>query len=156
MTKIMLPKKALERVIIGKSFAEYDIVRDDPDLFVSTSATIAAVNSDSTSCFFIGRRGAGKTAITYEVQRKISRTITINPQIFDLLELPLAHEEFFDTKQRPFKSLMCSMERAILGEVINKWSEQKIFRFEKAAAAVRRERGLIQDCDFDLRGLKCM
>lgn len=42
MTKIMLPKNALERVIIGKSFAEYDIVRNDPDMFVKTSATLAA------------------------------------------------------------------------------------------------------------------
>lgn len=45
------------------------------------------------------------------------------------------------------------MERAIVGEVINQWSEQKLIRFEKVADAVRRERGLIQDCDFDLRVL---
>lgn len=151
MSRIQLPKDALKRVKIGQSFAEYDIIRNDPDLFVTTPSTLTSIDPDGDSCFFVGRRGAGKTAITYQVQRKFSRTIHITPQIFDLLNLPLEHHEFLDTRQRPFKSLMHSMERALVDEVIKTWSEQNLFKFDRCYDSIRRERGLIEDCDFDLR-----
>ncbi|MCP5130416.1 MAG: transposase [Pseudomonadales bacterium] len=153
MTRIQLPKDALKRVKIGQAFAEYDIVRKDPQLFVSTPATLTSLDPDGTNCFYVGRRGAGKTAITFEVERKFPRTIHIIPQIFDLLKLPLEQEEFVDTRQRPFKSLMHSMERALVDEVIKTWSEKKLFKFDKGFDAIKRERGLIEDCDFDLRVL---
>ncbi|MCK4130097.1 P-loop ATPase, Sll1717 family [Ralstonia pseudosolanacearum] len=151
MSSISLPKNALERIKIGQAFAEYDLIRDDPDLFVSTPSTIAALNSDGQSCFFVGRRGAGKTAIVYEIQRRLKRTISITPQIFDLLELPLDHEEFRDTRQRPFKSLMHTMERALLDEIIRTWIGDRIFDFKGAPTTIGKERNLIEDCDFDQR-----
>lgn len=151
MSSINLPKKALERVKLGQAFAEYDLIRNDPGLFVSTPSTIAAVNSDGQSCFFVGRRGAGKTAIVYEMQRRLKRTVSITPQIFDLLELPLDHEEFQDTRQRPFKSLMHTMERALIDEVIRTWAEQRVFDFKGAPPTISKERNLIEDCDFDQR-----
>ncbi|NQU63881.1 MAG: transposase, partial [SAR324 cluster bacterium] len=107
--------------------------------------------SEYPYCFFIGRRGAGKTAITYEVERKFIRTIHITPQIFDLISLPVADVNFFDTRQRPFKSLICSMERAIVGEVIKAWADNGLFKFGNTSGAISRERGLIEDCDFDQR-----
>lgn len=151
MGRIQLPKDALKRVKIGQAFAEYDFIRSDPELFVSTPSTISSLDPDGTDCFYVGRRGAGKTAITFEVQRKFSRSIHIIPQIFDLLVLPLGHDEFVDTRQRPFKSLMHSMERALVDEVIKAWNEKGIFSFEKGYDSLRRERGLIEDCDFDMR-----
>ena len=57
MGNVQLPKDALQRVQLGQSFAEYDIIR-----------------------------------------KHISKSITIVPQIFDLLRLPLQHEEFLDTR----------------------------------------------------------
>lgn len=153
MPRIQLPKNALQRVKIGQAFAEYDIIRSDPQLFVTTPATISSLDSDGTNCFYIGRRGAGKTAITYEVQRRFPRTIQIIPQIFDLLRLPLEYEKFVDTRQRPFKSLMHSMERALIDEVIKAWSEKGILKFNKSSDSIKRERGLIVDCDFDNRVL---
>ena len=77
MSKITLPKNALQRVDMGKAFAEHDLIRTSAELFVSTPATLAALSKDNTSCFFVGRRGSGKTAITIEVERKFPRTITI-------------------------------------------------------------------------------
>lgn len=151
MARIQLPKDALQRVKIGKAFAEYDLIRSDPLLFVSTPATISSLNLDGSNCFYIGRRGAGKTAITYEVQRRCPRTIHIIPQIFDLLRLPLEYKEFVDTRQRPFKSLMHSMERALVGEVVKAWYEKGIFKFDSSFDSLKRERGLIEDCDFDQR-----
>lgn len=151
MGKIQLPKDALKRVKIGQAFAEYDIIRTDPELFVATPSTLSSLDPDGQNCFYIGRRGAGKTAITFEVQRKFQRCIHIIPQIFDLLTLPLEHEEFFDTRQRPFKSLMHSMERALVDEVVKAWAEAGIFKFDKSYDHIKRERGLIEDCDFDSR-----
>ncbi|ACY54174.1 transposase [Vibrio alginolyticus] len=153
MTRIQLPKNALTRVKMGQSFAEYDLIRSDPHLFVTTPATVSSMDQEGTNCFYIGRRGAGKTAITYEVQRKFPRTVHITPQIFDLIALPLEHDEFIDTRQRPFKSLMHSMERALVDEVIKAWVDRGIFKFDKSFDSIRRERGLIEDCDFDLRVL---
>lgn len=153
MTKIQLPKDALKRVKIGQAFAEYDLIRNDPQLFVATPATLTSVDPEGTNCFYVGRRGAGKTAITFEVQRKFSRTIHIVPQIFDLLRLPLQYDEFIDTRQRPFKSLMHSMERALVDEVIKMWHQKGVFSFDRGVDSIKRERGLIEDCDFDLRVL---
>lgn len=153
MSKIQLPKDALQRIKLGQAFAEYDIIRNDHELFVTTPATLSALNQDSSNCFFVGRRGAGKTAITFEVERRFSRTINIVPQIFDLLKLPLDHEQFLDTRQRPFKSLMHSMERALIDEVIKTWVTQGAISFDKTSDTIRRERGLIEDCDFDQRVL---
>jgi hypothetical protein len=36
------PKDALQRIQIGQSFAEYDLVREDPYVFVSTAASLVA------------------------------------------------------------------------------------------------------------------
>lgn len=153
MNRISLPKNALQRIDVGKAFAEYDLIRNDPQLFVSTPSTIAALDPSQGRCFFIGRRGAGKTAIVYEIQRKFKRNLIIIPQIFDLLQLPLNHEEFRDTRQRPFKSLLHTMERALLLELIRKWREDRIYDFKSATDTIRRERNLIEDCDFDQRVL---
>ena len=153
MAKIQLPKDALQRIKLGQAFAEYDIIRNDHELFVTTPATLSALNHDSSNCFFVGRRGAGKTAITFEVERRFARTINIVPQIFDLLTLPLDHEQFLDTRQRPFKSLMHSMERALIDEVIKTWVAEGSMNFEKTSDTIRRERSLIEDCDFDQRVL---
>jgi len=153
MSNVILPKNALERVNLGQAFAEYDIIRNDPVLFVSTPSTIAALDPDSAHCFFVGRRGAGKTAIVYELQRKQKRTISIIPQIFDLMELPLGHEEFQDTRQRPFKSLMHSMERALVDEIIRCWGRDNLLDFSYSRPTIEKERNLIEDCDFDQRVL---
>jgi Holliday junction resolvasome RuvABC ATP-dependent DNA helicase subunit len=64
------PKDALQRIHIGQSFAEYDLVREDPYVFVSTAASLVATQSDNKKCFFVGRRGSGKTAIAYHILSK--------------------------------------------------------------------------------------
>ena len=82
MNNFSLKKDAIEKVEMGQTFAEYDLIRNDPELFVSTPSTISALNINSGSCFFIERRGAGKTAIVYELQRKFKNSIQIAPKLF--------------------------------------------------------------------------
>jgi hypothetical protein len=152
MSTITLPKNALEKIQLGQAFAEYDLIRNDPQLFVTTPATLAALNPEAGKCFFVGRRGAGKTAITYELQRKFPRnTLSITPQIFDLLRLPLAHEEFRDTRQRPFKSLMHTMERALIDECLRNYIGSKQINPHNISPTISKERNLIEDCEFDQR-----
>ncbi|WP_428506484.1 P-loop ATPase, Sll1717 family [Roseateles sp.] len=152
-TKFVLPKRALERIHIGQAFAEYDLIRDEPELFVSTPAALAALDQTAQKCFFVGRRGAGKTAITYELLRRTADAIPIVPQIFDLLQLPFAHEEFRDTRQRPFKSLMHTFERALLDECFRHLFATQRFKNKALPTTVTKERNLIEDCDFDQRVL---
>ena len=147
----LAPKDALQRIQIGQSFAEYDLVRDDPGIFVSTPASLVASQPDNHKCFFVGRRGSGKTAITYHLLSKNRRAISIAPQIFDLLKLPLSHEQFHDTRQRPFKSLVSAFERALLGELAKYWSAQKLWHFSETYPSFNKDRGLIEQCDFDTR-----
>lgn len=152
MSRITLPKNALEKIKIGQAFAEYDIIRDDQNLFVTTPATLAAFSYDAGKCFFIGRRGAGKTAITYELQRKFpNNTIPITPHIFDLLSLPLENEEFKDTRKRAFKSLMHTMERALIDEAVRHLLETKKISLNNLPTTISKERNLIEDCSFDQR-----
>jgi hypothetical protein len=47
------PKDALQKIQIGQSFAEYDLVRDDPNIFVSTPASLVATQSENKKCFFL-------------------------------------------------------------------------------------------------------
>ncbi|RYH17027.1 MAG: transposase, partial [Alcaligenaceae bacterium] len=153
MTKPTLPKRALERIQIGQAFAEYDLIRDEPELFVSTPAALAALDITAQKSFFVGRRGAGKTAITYELLRRNVDSISVVPQIFDLLELPLAHEEFRDTRQRPFKSLTHTFERALVDECVRYMLRSSYINGKQLPSTMMKERNLIEDCDFDQRVL---
>ncbi|MEG2265241.1 MAG: hypothetical protein RSC68_13000 [Acinetobacter sp.] len=153
MANLSLPKRALERIQIGQTFAEYDLIRAEPDLFVSTPAVLAALDPNPQKCFFVGRRGAGKTAIAYELQRRSKDAISVIPQIFDLLKLPLAHEEFRDTRQRPFKSLTHAFERALLDESLRHLIANKTIKIKELPPTISKERNLIEDCDFDQRVL---
>ena len=150
---IKLPKNALSKINLGQSFAEYDLIRTNSELFVKTPAILSALSLESTKCFFVGRRGTGKTAITYFLQSKISNSIQIIPQIFDLIELPLELKIFVDTRQRPFKSLVSCFQRSILDEVLSLWFERHLLRFSDRGSIFNRERNMIEDFDFDTRML---
>jgi len=145
------PKDALQRIQIGQSFAEYDLVREDPNIFVSTPASLVATQPDNKKCFFVGRRGSGKTAIAYHILSKNRRAVSLAPQVFDLVKLPLDHEEFQDTRQRPFKSLVCAFERALLGELAKNWVAHRVWQFSDNHPSFSKDRGLIESCDFDTR-----
>ncbi len=68
--KIQLPRDALSRIRIGHSFAEYDLVRNNPWLFVLTPTIASALEYEQRSKMLLRwEAGVGKTALTYIINQ---------------------------------------------------------------------------------------
>jgi Cdc6-like AAA superfamily ATPase len=156
-TAFALPKDALKRADLGSSFAEYDLVRKNPDLFVETSAIRAAVDAESSKSIFVGRRGTGKTAVTYFLdQLDPKATVVLLPQIFSIVDNFIGGE-VSDVQQRPFKTLVNSVKRALLDETVANWIENGHFTFrQNQAPEITRNRNEIEDLEFDNRVLESL
>lgn len=152
-TQFVLPKNALLRVNLGQAFAEYDKVLKKPGVFVETPALIAASDISRSKCFFVGRRGTGKTAITFYLGSKKQNVINIHPQLFASLGDLLNPDELRDTRQKPFHSLVACFRRAILDEVIGAWVHRRLTEYDRFPSRLRAERNFIEDFDFDTRML---
>lgn len=113
-----LPKNALERINLGQSFAEYDRVLKDPGIFVETPAFLAAKDPDRSRCFFVGRRGTGKTAITEIISARQRGVLVIHPEIFTITESYLP-DDLGDSHQKPFRSLIGAFRRAIEQQILS-------------------------------------
>jgi hypothetical protein len=146
-----LPKDALKKASVGQSFAEYDLIRAHPYLFVETPAMRAALDPNRPKSFFVGRRGTGKTAITFYLQSKNSKnTLLLIPQLLAAADEYIPTDWSPDVHQQPFKTLVCSFKRAILDEVLAVWFKQGLYRF-RSTTAITRERNDVEQYDFDLR-----
>jgi hypothetical protein len=148
---LRLPKNSLKGLSLGQSFAEYDRLLERPNVFVETPALRAAVDPQHSKCFFVGRRGTGKTAISLHLERTKKNTVLLLPQLFAPLEKFFSAEEMLDVHQRPFKTLVTSFKRALLHEVLISWKRRGLFSFDRASAIVTRERNFLEDYDCDLR-----
>src|SRR3954466_12532070 len=147
-----IPRGTLSRVDIGRSFAEYDPILSKPNVFVETPATRAALDIAKSKCFFVGRRGTGKTALTFNIESRFpKKTVTLLPQMFSELGRFFELEHVRDTRQRHFKSLTCCFKRALADEVLLQWAKSGHFSFQRASGILTRERSAIENADFDLR-----
>lgn len=147
-----LPKDSLKKLNIGQSFAEYDIIRDKAGVVVDTPAMRSALDRDRSKCFFIGRRGTGKTAITFQVANTLPRTLLLLPQLFSPVEKFFTAADMVDVHQRPFKTLVTSFKRSLVDEVIASWVKRGLTSLDRRnASPLTRERNAIEDYDFDLR-----
>lgn len=149
-----LPRQALRRLTLGQSFAEYDrLLAEQPTVFVETPAAMAATDQNRAKCFFVGRRGTGKTAITLHLERGRKNTQILLPQLLSPLEKFFSAEEMLDVHQRPFKTLVSSFKRALLDEVLVVWSRRGLLSTQRLPSGLTRERNYLEDYDFDLRVL---
>lgn len=151
--KPAMPKKALEKIHLGQSFAEYDTMLTDVNVFVPTPALNAAASFDNPHCFFVGRRGTGKTTITRYLEDNHKNVLVIRPELFSPggPELPLS--DFMDAKQRPFRSLTAAFRRSLQDEVMLAWRNQAQVLEGNTHHELRAEFERIEDLDFDLRSL---
>jgi hypothetical protein len=158
-TAIRLPKDALSSVDLGDAFAEHDKVlhKQPAVVFVRTPAIEVASTPSSSKCFFVGRRGTGKTAITFYLMTNQSRTtFQIHPQVFVPSGLADDVERLRDTRQRYFKSLVSCFKCAMQLEVARLWMQKYFLNPHKLGPALARQRNHIDDEDFDTRLLTFM
>src|SRR6266852_4842145 len=148
-----LPKGTLKRLNLGQAFAEYDQMLDKENVFVETPALRAALDLARTKCFFVGRRGTGKTDISLFLERRFpGKVVPLLPQLFTPLGRLFDVNLMQDVHQQPFKSLVAGFKRAILDEVLKFWIHRGIFAYRNNSPdALTRERNLIEDFDFDFR-----
>lgn len=146
-----LPKDAIKKASIGQSFAEYDLIRAHPSLFVETPAMRAAVDENRPKSFFVGRRGTGKTAVTFYLQgRNAKNTLLVIPQLLSATDEYIPSDWSPDVHQQPFKTLVSSFKRAIIDEVLAAWMKQGLYR-PRSQSVISREKNDIEQFDFDLR-----
>ena len=149
--QVQLPKDAITRVNLGQAFAEYDQILMKPGIFVKTPAIMSAADPLLSKCFFVGRRGTGKTAVTYFLSETRQNTIRIHPQVLSPLLFPLEPKSLLDSRQRPFRSLMAAFKRALLDEVLSEWINRNLVKTEKLPQTLIRELRFATGLDFDFR-----
>lgn len=148
---IQLPKDALARVDLGQAFAEYDPILQNPQVFVRTPAFAAADDPSRRKCFFVGRRGTGKTAIATRLTNKKSTAIPLHPKVLSPLLFPLPSDELDERQGRAFRSLVIAFIHALQTEVLGEWVHRELVRFKDLPRPLRAERPYIEGQDFDTR-----
>ena len=148
---ISLPKDALSRINLGNSFAEYDKSLKNPYAFVKTPAMASALEGEWSKCFFVGRRGTGKTAITLYLEENNLRTITLHPQLLVPEDLRISLDDLRDVKRQAFSALKYCFWRALQDEVVSVWFKRGLVGIQNLKSALTRERNLIEEDDFNLR-----
>lgn len=148
-----LSKKAFGNAKLGQSFAEHDLIRSNPSLFVETPAIRLARDMEAGKCFYIGRRGTGKTAITFYLCDKYPKnTLILLPKLLSSGDAFVSHDWDQRVHQKPFNTLVSSFVRAILDESVAEWKRQGLFTFRHAdGSELTRERNHIEQFEFDLR-----
>lgn len=149
--KVQLPKDALRSVRLGHSFAEYDPCLSKITNFVRTPALMAAMDRTSQKCFFVGRRGTGKTATTYFLTQSGQCCVQVHPMSFVPMSSSLDVDALRDTRQRAFRSLVACFTRAIADEALSEWASRKLIKLDHLPEMLARERQFIEDFDFDRR-----
>ena len=138
---------------LGQAFAEYDnVLKSDKRIFVRTPAIDAALDSSKSKCFFVGRRGTGKTAITFYVKQNSRSALLLQPLTFNAYGLPVEPEELRDATQRHFRSLVACFKHALLDEVLQEWVVNDTISFADSRS-FSMEKNSCEDSDFDLRML---
>lgn len=151
---VELPKNALSRVSLGQSFAEYDPLIKKREVFVTTAASQAAANADSRKCFFIGRRGTGKTAITLSLSQQDKTAVQIHPQVLAPLAFDFDLDEFRDKHQKAFRSLTSGLALALLLELATQAKARAKIDVDVLPRFAQKEMKLEDDSDFDIRALR--
>ncbi|WP_375488470.1 P-loop ATPase, Sll1717 family [uncultured Jatrophihabitans sp.] len=146
-------RKLIGRIHLGQAFAEYDSTLTDPTVFVHTPALDAAGTWSNPHCFFIGRRGTGKTTIARHVELTNGKAILIRPELFSPSTREVPPEQFRDAKQKPFRSLTAAFRRSLQAEVLLARVAHDDVYPRTLPDALFTENAEFGDLDFDLRAV---
>ena len=106
--------------MIGQAFAEYDPALKKPAVYVHTPALQTALKNETARCFFVGRRGTGKTTITRHLEDAQQSVHVIRPDLFSPNMQYFKTEQFMSGNQRPFQSLVAAFSISLLQVVVNR------------------------------------
>ena len=148
---VQLPKDALKRINLGQSFAEYDKLLLREGIFVKTPAMEAALDPERSKCFFVGRRGTGKTAFTRYLQKQSKWAFSFSPDLSVPWGFQIDTNLFKDTRQRPFKSLVSCFKRALVDQALTEWTRNGMIGYSNFPSDLMRERNSIEAFDFTQR-----
>ncbi len=148
---IQLPKDALGRINLGQSFAEYDKLLLRAGVFVKTPAMEATLDPTRSKCFFVGRRGTGKTAFTFYLQQLSKWAFLLAPDLNKPWGFQIDTNLFKDTRQRPFKSLVSCFKRALVDQALSEWTRNGMIGYSNFPSELTRERNYVEAFDFDQR-----
>ena len=151
---VQLPKNALSRISLGQSFAEYDPLIKKKDVFVTTPAYQAAATPEFQKCFFIGRRGTGKTAINLSVCDQSKSAVQIHPQVLAPLAFDFDLDEFRESHQKAFKSLTSGFALALLLEFAMQANARGKIDVGNLPLFAQKEIKISDNADFDLRVIR--
>ncbi|MCB9710716.1 MAG: transposase [Nitrospiraceae bacterium] len=104
---------------------------------------------------FCWKARTGKTAITYYLEHCFPKfAFPLHPQLLvpDTIQIPI--EDLRDSRQKPFKTLMSCLRRALTDEALSFWVAKSFVGFTNFPSSLTRERNFIEDFDFDGRFLK--
>lgn len=121
---VTLPKGTVSKLNLGLSFAENDLMLNDPEIFVHTASFDAALDSFSGKFYFVGRRGTGKTALRTYCEQQLPHSRTIVPEIFSPTSSMFDLTALANTKKGPFRALVTAFKRAILDELLDMWRDE--------------------------------
>src|SRR5579862_8364826 len=120
-----LSQRSFSNAKLGQSFAEHDLIRTNPTLFVETPAIRSARDVSTGKCFYIGRRGTGKTAITFYLRDKYPKnSLIILPKLLSSGDAFLSYDWDQRVHQKPYNTLVSAFVRAILDEAVAEWKRQ--------------------------------
>lgn len=148
---IQLPRDRLQRINLGQAFAEYDKILSRPNVFVKTPAYNAAIDASRGKCFFVGRRGTGKTALATQLGTEWKSAVTIHPVAFLASEWAVDLNAVKDTRAPEFRIIVASWKHAIIDEVVLAWRDRHLVKLDHLKEHLRRDRNFIEDMDFDER-----
>jgi integrase len=123
------------------------------DVPVETPEIRSARDIDAGKTFYIGRRGTGKTAITFFLREKYPKnTLILLPKLLSSADAFVSSDWDQRVRQKPFNTLVSSFVRAILDEAVAEWRRQGLFTFRSAdGSEITRKRNNIEQFEFDLR-----
>lgn len=148
-----LPKGGVNRINIGQSFAEYDPALDDISTYVLTPAYSSIDQPNFGKYFFVGRRGAGKTALRRYSEKVSEHSTVIVPEIFSPSSSIVDVDLFANSNKRPFRSLVSAFKRTLLDELLISWMRVHP-NYVGLSPVLIQELESFGDLDFDSRAIQ--
>jgi len=147
----VLPKNAIQKIDLGQSFAEYDKLLEKKGVYVQTPALLAAIDPNTSKCFFVGRRGTGKTAISKYIYQNKPDVVVIKKPNLSLISLQIDSIINKEKIQILNQGLIACFKRTISCEIFKYFLTSDSIGWNRLPNDLKKEKNFIENYDFDDR-----